>query len=89
VAAQIKKLTANLQRYDGEKADVQAKAQGFEKQRDIASARGGRMGLAVSLLSVSIATASICTVTKKKPLWFVAIVMATIATAEMVAAWLS
>ena len=89
VAAQIKKLAANVARYDGEKADIQAKAKGFEKQRDEASARGGRMGLAVSILSVSIATASICTVTKKKPLWFVAIIMAVIAVIEMLAAWLT
>ena len=47
------------------------------------------MGLAVSILSVAIATASICTVTKKKPLWFVAMIMAAMAVAEMLAAWLS
>jgi hypothetical protein len=89
VAAQIKKLAANVARYDGEKADIQAKAKDFEKQRDEASVRGGRMGLAVSILSVSIATASICTVTKRKPLWFVAIIMAVIAATQMLAAWLN
>jgi hypothetical protein len=87
VAAEIKKLAANVTRYDSEKAEVQAEAKDLEKKRDEASARGGRMGLAVSLLSVSIATASICTVTKKKPLWFVAMIMAAIAVAEMVVAW--
>ena len=87
VAAEIKKLAANVTRYDSEKADVQAQAKSLEQQRDEASARGGRMGLAVSILSVSIATASISTVTKKKPLWFAAMVMAAIAVAEMVAAW--
>jgi cobalamin biosynthesis Mg chelatase CobN len=87
VAAEIKKLAANVTRYDSEKADLQAKAKDLEKKRDEASARGGRMGLAVSILSVSIATASICTVTKKKPLWFVAMVMAAVAVVEMVVAW--
>jgi uncharacterized membrane protein YoaK (UPF0700 family) len=87
VAAQIKKLAANVTRYDSEKADVQAEAKDLEKKRDEASARGGRMGLAVSILSVSIATASICTVTKKKPLWFVAMLMAAVAVMEMVTAW--
>jgi hypothetical protein len=89
VAAHIKKLAANLVKYDADKADIQAKAKDFEKKRDEASARGGRMGLAVSILSVAIATASICTVTKKKPLWFVAMIMAAMAVAEMLAAWLS
>ena len=87
VAAEIKKLAANVTRYDSEKADLQAKAKALEDKRDEASARGGRMGLAVSILSVSIATASICTVTKKKPLWFVAMVMAAVAVVEMVVAW--
>jgi hypothetical protein len=87
VAAQINKLAANLARYDKEKADIQVQAKDLEKQRDAASAKGGRMGLAVSILSVSIATASICTVTKKKPLWFVAMIMAALAAAEMLAAW--
>ena len=89
VAAEIKKLAANAARYDQEKAEVQAQAKDLEKQRDTASARGGKMGFAVSLLSVSIATASICTVTKKKPLWFVAMFMAALAVVKMVAAWLS
>ena len=87
VAAEIKKLAANVTRYDSEKAEVQAEAKDLEKKRDEAAARGGRMGLAVSILSVSIATASICTVTKKKPLWFVAMIMAAIAVVEMVVAW--
>ena len=46
------------------------------------------MGLAVSLFSVAIAMASICTVTKRKPLWFVAIGFALVATGQMAAAWL-
>jgi hypothetical protein len=89
VAAEIKKLAANVARYDSEKADLQAKAKDFETRRNTASARGGRMGLAVSILSVSIATASICTVTKKKPLWFVSMIMTALAVVEMLAAWLN
>jgi len=46
------------------------------------------MGLAISFFSVSIAMASICLVTKKKPLWFLAIAFAAVAVAEMVTVWL-
>jgi cobalamin biosynthesis Mg chelatase CobN len=89
VAAEIKELAANAARYEAEKAKLQTEATTLEKQRETASARGGKMGFAVSLLSVSIATASICTVTKKKPLWFVAMFMAALAVVKMVAAWLN
>ena len=45
------------------------------------------MGLAVSLFSVSIAIASICMVTKKKPLWFCSMALSGLAVFEMVVAW--
>ena len=45
------------------------------------------MGLAISCFSVAIATASICTVTKKKPLWFVAMILSVVAAVQMVLAW--
>jgi len=87
VIAVIKKLSSDLARYDKEKADLEASAKALEDQRKKAAVRGGKMGLAVSILSVSIATASICTVTKKKPLWFVAMLMAAFAVFKMIAAW--
>ena len=40
----------------------------------------------ISYFTVAIATASICTVTKKKPLWFVAIAMSIVAIVQMVLA---
>ena len=89
VAAEVKKLTQDLSRYEVEKTNIQTKALGFEATRDHASLCGGKMSLAASLLSVSIAVASICTVTKKKPLWFVAMLMAALAAFKMVDAWLT
>lgn len=47
------------------------------------------MGLAISFFAVAVALASICTVTKKKPLWFVALIFACIAITEMIMAWLA
>jgi hypothetical protein len=55
--------------------------------RDDASRRSGKMALAISYFAVSIATASICMVTKKKPLWFVALALAMVAGVQMVWAW--
>ncbi len=54
---------------------------------DEASRKGGGMGLAVSLFSVAIAMSSICLVTKKKPLWFLSVLLALIAIGEMARVW--
>jgi hypothetical protein len=87
VARLLQKLRADLGRYDQEKADLKAKAEALEHTRDEAARHGRKMGLAVSYFTVAIATASICTVTKKKPLWFVALGLAAVALTQMVLAW--
>jgi flagellin-like hook-associated protein FlgL len=83
----IKQITSDLARFDTEKADIKAQAEAFEKKRDEAGVRGRHMGLSVTLFSVAIATASICTVTKRKPLWFAAMAMAAFAIFKMLLAW--
>jgi len=94
VAKLVKNYEAQIAKYQGEQKDIEAKAHELEAKRDaarssatIASAKGGKMGLAISIFSVAVALASICLVTKKKPLWFAALVLAGIAIAEMVLAW--
>ena len=89
LARTIKKLSDDLARYDKEKADIKADAEGLQKVRDDSSKRSGTLGLAVSYFTVAIASASICLVTKKKLLWFVAIILAVIGTLQMVLAWTS
>ena len=81
------KLSVHLARYDKEKAEIKAIAEGLEKTRDDASRRSGRMGLAISYFTVAIATASICLVTKRKPLWFLALILAAVAIMQMLLAW--
>ena len=82
--------------YKKEQKDIEAKAHDLEAKRDAArqaaggaSGKGGRMGLAISFFSVAVALASICLVTKKKPLWFAALILAGIAISEMVLAWMA
>jgi uncharacterized membrane protein YoaK (UPF0700 family) len=88
LARTIKKLNDDLVRYDKEKAEIKAKAEGLEKVRDDASKRSGTLGQAISFFTVAIASASICLVTKKKPLWFVAIILSLFAIVQMVLAWM-
>jgi hypothetical protein len=91
----IKTYEEQTAAYKKEQKDIETKARDFEAKRDAArklaslsSQKGGRMGLAISFFSVAIALASICMVTKKKPLWFAALALAGVAGAEMVMAWL-
>ena len=88
LARTTKKLGDDLARYDKEKAEIKAKAEGLEKVRDDASKRSGTLGQAISFFTVAIASASICLVTKKKPLWFVAIILSVFAIVQMVLAWM-
>jgi len=71
------------------------KAKGLEKERDAARAvanraneLGGYMGTAVSVFQIAIALGSICLVTKKKPLWYLSMALAVLATLKMVQAWM-
>ena len=86
VARTIKKLSDDLARYEKEKVEIKAKADGLEVVRDDSSKRSGKLGLAISYFTVAIASASICLVTKKKPLWFVAIILSGFAIVQMVLA---
>ena len=87
LAATLKKLDATIARYDKEKAEIRAKAEGLEKDRDDADKRSSKMGLSISYFTVAIAIASICTVTMKKSLWYASILLTGIGIAYMVIAW--
>ena len=96
VAKLIGEYKDKVATYKAEQKDIEAKAHDLEAKRDearkaatIASGKGGKMGLAISFFSVAVAIASICMVTKKKPLWFVALILAGVAITEMVLAWMA
>jgi uncharacterized membrane protein YoaK (UPF0700 family) len=87
LAATLKKLDATIARYDKEKSEIRAKAEGLEKDRDDADKRSNKMGLSISYFTVAIAIASICTVTMKKSLWYASILLTGIGLTYMVVAW--
>ena len=91
---QADSFTAKISKYEQEKNQIQADAKKLEAQRDearqaavIASQHGSGMGLAVSVFQISIAMGSICLVVKKRPLWYLSVLLALIAAAEMVRVW--
>ncbi len=81
-----KDFDAKIADYDARKVKIKEDAERLEKRRDVASQIGGKLGLAISCFSVAIATASLCLLTKKKPLWFCSMVFAAVGVAEMIAA---
>jgi len=46
------------------------------------------MGTAIAIFQIAIAMGSICLVTKKRPLWYLALAFASLATAQMIQVWL-
>jgi hypothetical protein len=90
----LEAFNAKVAKYEGEKAEIKRKAELLEQERDAARAaatsasqHGSGMGLAIAIFQISIALASICMVTKKRPLWYVALVLAVLATAKMILVW--
>jgi hypothetical protein len=94
MAKMVEDFKQKVVTYRKDQEDIKAKANELETKRDsariaaaTASAKGGKMGMAISFFSVGVAIASICMMTKKKPLWFVALILSCVAIYEMVMAW--
>ena len=81
-----KVFDAKIADYEARKLKIKEDAGRLESRRDIASQIGGKLGLAISCLSVGIATASLCMLTKKKPLWFCSMAFAAVGVVEMILA---
>jgi hypothetical protein len=89
-------FNARINKYVGAKDQAFKEAKELETQRDqsrIAATestkRGSAMGFSASIFQIAIALGSICLVTKKKPLWFLSLLLAAFATLRMVQVWLS
>jgi hypothetical protein len=63
------RAAADVARYQKEEGDVQAHATALEATRDAAAKHGPPLGFAIASLQISIALASVCLITKRKPLW--------------------
>jgi hypothetical protein len=90
----VKAIEDRIARYEKEKGEIKATAEALEQKRDkarvlatAASEKGSSMSLCVAILTIAIAMASICLVTKKKPLWLISIGLASVAVSMMVYTW--
>ncbi len=62
--------TANVQRYEKEKAEIKAEAERLGKQGRIAQERAGDFGYGLIFLQISIMLSSVAALTKKRTLWY-------------------
>ena len=90
----LEAFNTKVAKYETEKKEIKQTAEQLEHERDAArttansaSQHGSGMGLAIAIFQFSIALASICMVTKKRPLWYVALILAALATAKMILVW--
>jgi len=72
------RAAADVARYQVEENDVLAKAKALEGARDAAAKHGPPLGFSIASLQISIALASVCLITKRKPLWAASGILGTI-----------
>jgi hypothetical protein len=65
--------TANVKRYESEKAEIKAKAEGYQKEYDALNVHDDQFDTSDAALSVAIALLGVTALTKKKWLLFVGI----------------
>jgi hypothetical protein len=65
----------NIKRYDEEKAQIQKDTKNYEALHDDAQKHSQIFGIAVIFLQITILLSSIAALMKKKPLWFLGLIM--------------
>jgi hypothetical protein len=92
----LEAFNARIAKYETEKKKLLDEAQSFEKQRTdardvakVASQHGAGMATSISVFQIAIALSSVCLVTKKKPLWYLSMLLAVLAAAKMIQVWLT
>lgn len=67
--------TAQIKRYESEKAEIMKEAKSLERQRDEVALHSQSFGVAVILLQLAILLSSMATLMKKKALWMTGLVL--------------
>jgi hypothetical protein len=64
-------VDADITRYDKEKADIKAEAEGLQKIQEDYKKHSASFGLAVMLLQIAIMLSSVGALMKKPPMWYI------------------
>lgn len=88
--AAVAKVKGRIDKFEKDKADITAKAKGFEDARDqarkvatSAAEHSRQMGLSITLYQIAVALGAMCLIVKRKPLWIASSTLATLATIKM------
>jgi hypothetical protein len=68
--AAINRYSANSERYEKEKNEIQNEAKKFEKERDVSGAQALRAHIGEVFLELAIVLASLAILTKRRPMWY-------------------
>ncbi|MEO8049282.1 MAG: DUF4337 domain-containing protein [Acidobacteriota bacterium] len=74
--AAINKYAANMDRYDKDRSDIQNEAKRFEEESHVHGARALRTHIGQVFLEIGIVLASLAILTKRRPMWFAAMLSA-------------
>jgi hypothetical protein len=70
----LSKYGDEIKRYDSEKKDIKDKAEGISKGKLAAQEMGGNFAYALIFLQIALMLASISSLTKRKYLWYIALI---------------
>lgn len=70
----LNKYDEEIKRYDGEKKDIKTQAEKIAKGKHKAQEMGGNFAYALIFLQIAIMLSSLSSLTKKKYLWYIALV---------------
>lgn len=73
----LAKYDANIKRYDREKDEIKAKAEELAREKQTSQDRSANFSYSLIFLQIAIVLSSIAAITKRKPLWYLGLVVAT------------
>jgi len=76
IEAVLDKYGANISRYDKEKEEIKTKAEALAVEKAQAQERSANLSYSLIFLQIAIVLSSVAAITKKKPLWYVGLIVA-------------
>ena len=84
IKSSLASYAKRIAKYDSEKAEIMKEARKFEEIRDDAQRHGKIFGEAVIFLQIAILLSSIAALMKKKPLWYLGLVVGAVGAVQFV-----
>jgi hypothetical protein len=72
--AAVNRYAANAERYDKERGEIQTEARKFEEESHVSGAKALRTHIGEVFLELAIVLASLAILTKRKPVWYLAMI---------------